>query len=98
MEFCELLAIVLERGDAGPKLLAGVSCQVVSSDAILAGVKDVYQAMLIRFCFSPHSDACVRANYTSTIAKLTTAGWHSMPALFNYRQSQAIGRLKHCCT
>ena len=87
-----LLDIILERGDNDTKYLARTFYQTVSSDAMPADKEDVFQAMLIRFCFSPHSNDYVRTNYRNMIARQITIGYQSIHALLDCGQSELIGQ------
>ena len=82
----------MERCDDDTRCLASIFSQTVPSEAIPAGKEDVFQAMLIRFRFSPHSNDYVRANYENMIGRQLTIGSHSMHALLDCEQSELIGQ------
>lgn len=85
-----LLDIILECGDSDTKRLASVFYRMVSCDAIPADDTDVFQAMLIRFHFSPHSNEYVRANYVSMIGSRLWISHASIHALLDCGQSELI--------
>ena len=87
-----LLDIIRKRGDASTKCLERVFYQTVPNDAVPADDEDVFQAILIRSRFSPHSNDYVRANYENMIGRQLTIGNHSIHALLDCGQSELIGQ------
>lgn len=97
-EFQHVLCIIMERGDDATQCMARVFSQVVPSAAVPMETEDVYQAILVRFRFSPHSNRYVEVNYESMIKEPLVIGYHSMNALIECGQFELISRFEFVCT
>lgn len=85
-----LLKLVLKHGDSNSKRLASVFYGPVPDIAMYDSERDVYQAMLVRFYFSPICNSHVVLNYEAMLKGLTEVGCHSMYALVDYDQHYLI--------
>lgn len=95
-KFLGLLNIVLAHGDYETKCMANAFYQDVSLYAIPRNGRDVYQAMLIRFHFSPHCTDALRKNYERMVLRPMEAGVHVMHALLDCGHSQLIAQFAAC--
>lgn len=95
-EFEVLLTLVLQQGDAGTKLLAKVFHEFVPRDQINRSQEmDVFQAMLIRFRFSPHCNRHVTHSYEQIIERPLEVGHNTMCALLDCQQYALLDRCDH---
>lgn len=85
-----LLKLVLKHGDDNSKRLAGVFYGPVPDTAMYDSERDVYQAMLVRFHFSPICNSHVVLNYDTMVRGLTEVDFHSMHALVDCNQHYLV--------
>lgn len=93
-EASNLLGLVLNHGDDKSKYLALAFYELVSPRRLKSGKRDVYQAMLIRFRFSPITNANVELNYNSMLKRQPVIGYHSTCALLDCRQYALLNRCR----
>lgn len=88
----ELIDLVFKLGDGKSKCLAGVFYGPVPDNGPAEFDKDVYQAMLIRFRFSPICNGNVVQNYESMLENFLPAGFHSTCALLDFELHTLVDR------
>lgn len=93
-EASKLLELVLNHGDEKSKYLATAFYKPVSHIRMSRENRDVYQAMLIRFRFSPLNDADVELNYNCMLKRQPKIGYHTTCALLDCHQYSLLNRCR----
>lgn len=81
-----LLDFIRKHGDDETRHLANAFYGPVSFNGRYYFDKDVYQAMLIRFHFSPSGNKFVARNYELMLEKPLKPGYHTLCALLDWQQ------------
>lgn len=82
----EILALVLKHGNDETKLIARAFYEPLSEDDYDSDDRDFYQAVLIRFRFSPLQNAHIISNYESMLAGKLCNGYFAIRASFDCGQ------------
>lgn len=97
-----LLELILRQGDDETKCLARVFYEPVIVNQLRVPAIDLYQAMLVRFRFSPICNECVFQNYTTMLEGLIWVYQYTACAFIDCGQCRLaskydVGRLSGLC-
>lgn len=86
----EMLCLVLQRADSKSKYLARAFYEPLPPPRLKGEKQDVYQAMLIRFRFSPLCNEHITQSYNLMLEQRLKPGYHTALALLDCQQSSLL--------